>query len=45
MFEFEGTSILFKIDYYDVNLEFGSPDAADPAVTKRVITLMLAEEY
>jgi Protein of unknown function (DUF3768) len=45
MFEFESASILFKIDYYDTNLEFGSPDPADPAVTKRVITLMLAEEY
>lgn len=44
-FEFEGASILFKIDYYDANLEFGSPDPADPAVTQRVITLMLAEDY
>ena len=45
IFEFEGTSILFKIDYYDANLEFSSPDPANPAITKRVITLMLAEEY
>jgi hypothetical protein len=45
MFEFEGSSIIFKIEYFDVNFEFGSPDPADPAVTQRVITLLLAEEY
>ncbi|WP_271587026.1 DUF3768 domain-containing protein [Bradyrhizobium sp. CCBAU 53415] len=45
IFEFEGASILFKIDYYDANFEFSSPDPSDPAVTQRVITLMLAEEY
>jgi len=37
--------IFWKIDYYDKKLEFGSPDAADPAVTARVLTIMLAEEY
>ena len=45
MFEFEGSSIIFKIEYFDANFEIGSPDPADPAVTRRVITLMLAEEY
>jgi hypothetical protein len=44
-FEFDGTSVMFKIDYYDKDLNFHSPDPADPAVTERVITLMLAEEY
>src|SRR4051794_23776674 len=44
-FEFDGTPVMFKIDYYDRDLQFHSPDAADPAVTERVITLMLAEEY
>lgn len=44
-FEAEGKTIFFKIDYYDQSLTYHSPDAADPTVTRRVITIMLAEEY
>jgi hypothetical protein len=44
-FDFDGVSVMFKIDYFDKDLNFHSPDPADPAVTERVITLMLAAEY
>jgi hypothetical protein len=44
-FEAEGETIFFKIDYFDRNLRCHSPDPADPSVTERVITIMLASEY
>jgi uncharacterized protein DUF3768 len=44
-FDYEGVEVFFKIDYFDKDLNFHSPDPANPAVTERVITLMLATEY
>ena len=44
-FDADGKRVFFKIDYYDPTLTVHSPDPADPAITQRVITIMLAEEY
>ena len=44
-FEADDQTIFFKIDYYDRTLTGHSPDPADPSVTQRVMTIMLAAEY
>jgi hypothetical protein len=40
-----GVKLFWKIDYHDHTLATASPDPADEAVTRRVLTLTLAEEY
>lgn len=44
-FEYDGEKIMWKIDYYDRNLQYCSDDPTDVNKTIRVMTVMLAEEY
>ena len=40
----EGETFFWKIDAYDLNLEFGSPDPSDDTITRRVMTVMTAAD-
>jgi hypothetical protein len=44
-FRIDEHRLVWKIDYYDPTLRYGSRDPSDPAETKRVLTVMLEEEY
>ena len=41
----ERERVFWKLDYYDRDLKYASDDPADPAKTRRVLTIMLAYEY
>lgn len=45
LIEVAGERLMFKIDYYDRAMTGLSPDPADPELTARVLTIMLACEY
>lgn len=44
-FVLDHEKLFWKIDYYDTDLAYGSPDPSDPEITRRVLTIMLASEY
>lgn len=44
-FDVEGLHCFFKLDYFDRSMEMGSPNPADPSVTKRCLTIGLASDY
>lgn len=44
-FEIDGEPLCWKIDYYDTELKFCSPNPSDSALTRRVLTIMLQGEY
>jgi Protein of unknown function (DUF3768) len=41
----ERERVFWKLDCYDRELKYASEDPTDPAKTRRVLTIMLAEEY
>jgi hypothetical protein len=44
-FQFQDHTCFWKIDVYDWALKWASPDPTNPCLSKRVLTIMLAEEY
>ena len=41
----DDTKLYWKIDYYNPAMTGGSEDPSDPAVTLRITTIMLPEDY
>ena len=44
-FDYKGKRIFWKIDYYDREFLYLSPDVSNPRLTNKVLTVMYAEEY
>lgn len=44
-FDHAGERVAFKIDYYDLSLTYGSENPADASITRRVMTIMLMDEW
>ena len=43
--EIEGRKVFWKIDYFDPTMTAGAEDPANVTSTRRVLTVMLAEDY
>ena len=41
----DGARVYWKLDLFDPSYEWGAEDPANPARTRRVLTLLLPEEY
>lgn len=44
-FKYHNKQILWKIDYYDTDYVYASEDPADIMKTKRLLTILTADEY
>ena len=44
-FDYKGKRIFWKIDNYDQEFLYLSPDVSNPRLTNKVMTIMYAEEY
>jgi hypothetical protein len=44
-FEIDDQKFIFKHDYYDKSMQYGSEEPGEPQKTTRVLTIMLADEY
>ena len=44
-FDYKGEKIIAKIDYYDKNMKYHSPDPSDSSKTARVMTILTASEW
>jgi hypothetical protein len=42
--ELAGETLFWKVDYYDADMLYGSPDPANAGLTQRVLTVMLPSE-
>lgn len=44
-FEMSGDTIFWKIDYYNETFDGGSENPADAQITRRILTIMRADDY